>query len=39
VLDSLQEGCQVIGFDWTYSTNDALVRQGRKGERTLMGRP
>jgi two-component system, cell cycle sensor histidine kinase and response regulator CckA len=39
VLDSLQEGCQVIGFDWTYLyVNDALVRQGRLQREELMGR-
>ncbi len=39
VLDSLQEGCQVIGFDWRYVyVNDALVRQGRLGREELLGR-
>jgi two-component system, cell cycle sensor histidine kinase and response regulator CckA len=38
VLDSLQEGCQVIGFDWKYLyVNDALVRQGRLPRERLMG--
>src|SRR5450755_936984 len=39
VLDSLQEGCQVIGFDWKYLyVNDALVRQGRQPRERLMDR-
>jgi len=39
VLDSLQEGCQVIGFDWKYLyVNDALVRQGRLARESLLGR-
>jgi signal transduction histidine kinase/CheY-like chemotaxis protein len=39
VLDSLQEGCQVIGFDWRYLyVNDALVRQGRLPREELIGR-
>jgi two-component system cell cycle sensor histidine kinase/response regulator CckA len=39
VLDSLQEGCQVIGFDWKYLyVNDALVSQGRLGREQLLGR-
>jgi two-component system cell cycle sensor histidine kinase/response regulator CckA len=39
VLGSLQEGCQVIGFDWRYLyVNDALVRQGRLSREELSGR-
>jgi two-component system cell cycle sensor histidine kinase/response regulator CckA len=39
VLDSLQEGCQVVGFDWRYLyVNDALVRQGRLPRDELLGR-
>jgi two-component system cell cycle sensor histidine kinase/response regulator CckA len=39
VLDSLQEGCQVIGFDWRYLyVNEALVSQGRLSREQLMGR-
>ncbi len=39
VLDSLQEGCQVIGFDWRYLyVNDALVQQGRLAREELLGR-
>ncbi|MET0793866.1 MAG: ATP-binding protein [Polyangiaceae bacterium] len=39
VLDNLQEGCQVIGFDWRYLyVNDALVQQGRLPREALLGR-
>jgi two-component system, cell cycle sensor histidine kinase and response regulator CckA len=39
VLDSLQEGCLVIDFDWKYLyVNDALVRQGRLSREQLIGR-
>ncbi len=39
VLDSLQEGCQVISVDWRYLyVNDALVRQGRLSREQLIGR-
>lgn len=39
VLDSLLEGCQVIGFDWTYVyVNDALERQARKTKDELLGK-
>ena len=39
VLDSLQEGCQVISFDWKYLyVNDAFVRQGRLPREQLIGR-
>jgi two-component system, cell cycle sensor histidine kinase and response regulator CckA len=38
VLDSLQEGCQVIGFDWQYLyVNDALVEQGQLSRDQLLG--
>ena len=38
-LDGLLEGCQVIGFDWTYLyVNDALVAQSRKRRDELLGR-
>ena len=39
VLDSLHEGCQVIGFDWTYLyLNDAAVAQARQPREHLIGR-
>jgi len=39
VLDTLQEGCQVIGFDWKYLyLNDAVVRQARLPRERLLGR-
>ena len=39
VLDSLLEGCQVIGFDWTYLyVNDAAARQGQRSREQLVGR-
>ncbi len=39
VLDGLHEGCQVIGFDWTYLyVNDALVEQGRRSKAEMLGR-
>jgi two-component system, cell cycle sensor histidine kinase and response regulator CckA len=39
VLDSLQEGCQVISFEWRYIyANDALIRQGRLAREALLGR-
>ena len=39
VLESLQEGCQVIGFDWKYLyVNDAGVRHGRLPRERLIGR-
>lgn len=39
VLDSLLEGCQVIGFDWTYLyVNDAVVKQGQRSREQLIGR-
>jgi two-component system cell cycle sensor histidine kinase/response regulator CckA len=39
VLNGLLEGCQVIGFDWTYLyVNDAIVTQGRQSRDRLIGR-
>ena len=39
VLASLVEGCQVIGFDWTYLyLNDAAVVQARQPREKLLGR-
>src|SRR6478752_6706028 len=39
VLDSLQEGCHVVGFDYEYLyVNDALVRQVRLSREKLLGR-
>jgi PAS domain S-box-containing protein len=39
VLDYLHEGCQVIGFDFTYLyVNEAAARQGRRTKRDLVGR-
>ena len=39
VLDSLHEGCQVIGFDWTYLyVNDAVVAQSQRPREALLGR-
>jgi PAS domain S-box-containing protein len=39
LLDGLIEGCQVIGFDWTYLyVNDAVLRQGRRSREELLGR-
>jgi signal transduction histidine kinase/ActR/RegA family two-component response regulator len=39
VLDSLLEGCQVIGFDYTYLyVNDTVVAQGRQSREQLLGR-
>jgi two-component system cell cycle sensor histidine kinase/response regulator CckA len=39
VLDSLLEGCQVIGFDWKYLyVNDAGAAQGRRTKKQLIGR-
>lgn len=39
ILDSLQEGCQVIGFDYTYIyANDAVATHGRKTVAELLGR-
>jgi two-component system cell cycle sensor histidine kinase/response regulator CckA len=39
VLDSLLEGCQVIGFDWTYLyVNDTVATQARRSREHLVGR-
>jgi two-component system cell cycle sensor histidine kinase/response regulator CckA len=39
ILDSLLEGCQVIGRDWRYLyVNDAVARQGRRPKEELLGR-
>jgi PAS domain-containing protein len=39
-LDCLQEGFQIIGFDWTYIyLNPAAARHGRRAARELVGRP
>src|SRR6478609_2944137 len=39
VLDSLQEGCVVVGFDWKFLyVNDALVRHARLPREELLGR-
>jgi PAS domain S-box-containing protein len=39
VLDTLTEGCQVIGPDYTYRyLNDAAVRQSRRAREALLGR-
>lgn len=38
-LDSMLEGCQIIGFDWRYLyVNDAAAAQGRKAKEELLGR-
>jgi PAS domain S-box-containing protein len=38
LLDSLVEGCQVIGRDWTYLyLNEAAARQGRRPREELLG--
>ncbi len=39
VLDSLLEGCQVIGFDWTYLyINEAAATQAQRSREQLIGR-
>jgi len=39
VLDSLHEGCVVVGFDWKFLyMNDALVRHARLPREQLLGR-
>ena len=39
VLDSLMEGCQVIGFDWKYLyVNDTVATQAGKSREALLGR-
>jgi len=38
-LDDMQEGCQIIGFDWRYLyVNDSVARHGRKKAEDLLGR-
>lgn len=38
ILDSLLEGCQVIGFDWRYLyLNAAVARHGRRPREELLG--
>lgn len=38
-LDTLMEGCQIIGFDWRYLyVNDAAANYGRRGKDELIGR-
>ncbi len=38
-LDSMLEGCQIIGFDWRYLyVNDAVAAHGRKAKEELLGR-
>ncbi|MGD2066977.1 MAG: PAS domain S-box protein, partial [Candidatus Bathyarchaeota archaeon] len=37
-LDSLMEGCQIIGFDWRYIyVNDAIAKQGRQTKEEMLG--
>ncbi len=37
-LDTMLEGCQIIGFDWRYLyLNDAAARYGRQEKRDLLG--
>ncbi len=37
-LDTILEGCQIIGFDWHYLyINDAAARHGRQAKETLLG--
>jgi len=39
VLDSLVEGCQVIGFDWKYLyVNNTVATQGHRSKEDLVGR-
>lgn len=38
-LDDMQEGCQIIGFDWRYLyVNDSAARHGRTTREALVGR-
>ena len=38
-LDSLLEGCQIVGYDWTYLyVNDALLAQAKRTRAELLGR-
>lgn len=37
-LDTMLEGCQIIGFDWTYLyVNEAVARHGRQTRENLIG--
>ncbi len=37
-MDSMLEGCQIIGFDWRYLyVNDVVARQGRLAKEDLLG--
>ncbi len=39
ILDSFHEGCQVIGFDYTYRyVNETVAAQGRRKRTELLGR-
>jgi two-component system cell cycle sensor histidine kinase/response regulator CckA len=39
MLDSMLEGCQLIGFDWRYLyVNEAVAAQGRRPKHELVGR-
>jgi PAS domain S-box-containing protein len=38
-LDSMMEGCQIIGFDWRYVyVNDAVAKQAHRTKAQLLGR-
>ena len=38
-LDSLMEGCQIIGYDWCYLyVNKAVAIQGKQTPEALLGR-
>ncbi len=38
-LDTMLEGCQIVGFDWRYLyLNDAAASQGRRAKGELLGR-
>ena len=38
-LDSMMEGCQIIGFDWRYVyANDAAAKQAHRSKAQLLGR-
>ena len=39
MLDSMMEGCQIIGFDWRYKyLNDVALLHGRRSREELLGR-
>ncbi len=39
VLDSMLEGCQIIGFDWKYRyINDSAAKHGQRPKNELLGR-